>query len=99
MQHFMVQGLDGTDAGAHDRRMNARQEHLEVVKQLYDAGKLIYGAALLDENNAMCGSVMIVAFEDEAQLRKQWLDTEPYVTAGVWENYSIRPCKAPTIFA
>ena len=41
----------------------------------------------------MNGSVMVVDFPSEEDLRKDWLESEAYIVGKVWEDISIRKAK------
>ncbi len=86
---FLIVGLDGTDGKATERRLAARQMHIEKGDELLEAGNLWFGAALLDEAGQMNGSMYLVDFDDEAALQ-QWLDEEPYIKGGVWQTLEVR---------
>ena len=47
--HFIITGHDGSDAGALERRMNAREEHMRGVAEMVKQKKLLYAAAMLDD--------------------------------------------------
>ena len=94
---FLVIGRDGTDDGALERRLAARQAHLESLQRLKNNGEVLFGAALLDESERMIGSVMLVSFESRAAL-DSWLAAEPYVTSRVWQSVEVNPCKVPPLF-
>ena len=76
---FLVIGMDGTDSEALNRRLAAREAHIALGDKLRDAGKMLYGAAILDDNQKMIGSVLICEFDSREEL-DQWLREEPYVT-------------------
>ena len=90
MKQYVVTALDGTDPEALERRMKARPFHLDGARALKEAGCFVAGGAILDENGDMKGSVMIVQFEGDEQMR-QWLDNDPYVTQGVWKSIEVKP--------
>ena len=92
---FIVTGYDGKDAGAPARRMAVREEHLKGARQMYLEKKALYLAALVDEEEKMIGSVMIMDFPSEEALRDEWLSKEPYVTGGVWVDVKVEACKVP----
>lgn len=87
---YLILAYDGTDPGALDRRLAVRPRHLEVARAMADAGTLREGGALLDEEGRMVGSMAIVEFADRADLDR-WLETDPYVTGGVWQDIQVRP--------
>jgi len=87
---FIVFGYDGTDHGALDRRMAARTAHLEVVSSLKAAGMFLYGGAMLDDEGNMTGSVMVLDFPSEDDLREKWLNDEPFVIGNVWRKVEVR---------
>lgn len=90
MPQFVVIAYDGTDAGALDRRMAVRQAHLANVAPMVEAGTLKAGGAILDDAGKMIGSVTIADVPDRAALDR-WLETDPYVTGGVWQKIEVMP--------
>lgn len=98
MPQFIVIGHDGTDEGALDRRMAARDAHLKVCEDSVASGNQLIGAAMMNEAGKMNGSVMIMDFPDRAAL-DEWLAREPYVSGKVWERVEVIPCKVPDTFA
>jgi uncharacterized protein YciI len=82
---------------ALDRRMAARQAHLEALAELKADGKILYAAALLDNADQMIGSMLVVDLtrpEIDA-----WFETEPYLQHNVWDRsrIAIVPCRPPVI--
>lgn len=88
--HYLIIAHDGTDKGALDRRLAVRPKHLEIAKAMAEAGTLLEGGALLDEEGRMIGSMAIVDFPHREDL-DHWLATDPYVTGGVWQDIQVRP--------
>ncbi len=88
---FVVIGHDGTDEEAQARRQAVRHLHIELGEQLAEQGKMWYGAALLDDNGNMIGSMLVMNFVDQDAL-DEWLDVEPYVTGDVWRKIAIHRC-------
>jgi len=95
--HFIITGRDGSDAGAIGRRMKAREAHMRGVDQMVRDGRLLFAAAMLDEQGAMTGSVMFVDFESREELDR-YLATEPYVTGAVWQKIEVTACTIPPVF-
>jgi len=95
--YFIVNGYDHTDEKALDRRMQAREEHMKGVKAFHASKNFIFAAAMLNEAGNMCGSTMIVDFENRAELDK-WLESEAYVKGDVWERVEVVECKIPPLF-
>lgn len=85
---FVVVGLDGTDVGAPARRQAVRKAHIALGKKLLASRNLWYGAALLNDDGSMKGSMYLVSFPSEKAM-KAWLDKEPYVVGGVWKEITI----------
>lgn len=86
---FVINAYDYTDDGALERRMAARSAHVEMINQLKANNQALIGAAILDDNEKMIGSVIIGNFETRAELN-QWLEKEPYVTGKVWERIEVK---------
>lgn len=96
---FIVTGYDGTDEKALERRLAARAEHLKSVEERFKSGEFLYGAALLDDEGKMKGSMLVVQYPTREELDK-WLEVEPYITGNVWQKIDVQPCSvAPTFMA
>ncbi len=85
---FVVVGLDGTDSEAPTRRQAVRQEHIVMGDKLLAAGNLWYGAALLNDDGSMKGSLYVVSFKSERELNA-WLEKEPYMVGEVWKEVTV----------
>ena len=95
---FLVIAQDSTDVDAHDRRLSNRPEHLKHVEEGKNEGKIKYAAALLDEAEIMCGSMLVCEFTDSAEL-SEWLSEDVYLLNKVWGKISIQACRTAPIFA
>lgn len=87
---FVIIGRDGTDAEASARRQAVRTTHLEGIQPLVDAGNILMGGSILDDAGAMVGSVILADFPSREEL-DAWLDHDPYVTGGVWQQFEVTP--------
>jgi uncharacterized protein len=96
MQYLII-AHDAPDETAPERRQAAREQHLASIRRLKNEGRALYGAALLDDSGAMRGSILIVDFSTDEDLR-QYLASEPYVTGHVWEQVDVKPCRVPAVF-
>ena len=96
MQQFIIYALDHIDNDAFNRRMAARPAHLERMKSLRDNNNYVLGAAILDENEKMIGSNIILQFETEAAFY-DYLKTEPYVLGAVWGNIKINKTRVANL--
>ena len=94
---FAIIAFDGTDEQAPARRMQNRAAHIALSDDAVTRGEQVIGAALLDDNGAMRGSVMIVDFPSRQEL-DAWLAKEPYVLGKVWERIEIHACKVGPSF-
>ena len=92
---FLVISKDGKDKKAKDRRLAVRQSHLDLGEKMKKSGNRWYGAVLLDDNQNMIGSMAVMDFPSGKEL-KEWLDSEPYVTGGVWKSIEIIKCNVKT---
>lgn len=95
--NFIVNGYDHTDEHALERRMKVRDAHMAGIKEMFEYKKVLYAAAMLNEAGYMCGSTLIVDFENREEL-DEWLEVEPYVKDRVWERVEVIPCKVPPMF-
>lgn len=89
---FMVTAYDGTDTDAPGRRLATRPAHLDGIRKYKAAGNIIAGGAILDDDGRMIGSTLYVEFESREAL-DEWLNQDPYVTGGVWQDISVVPIR------
>ena len=81
-----------------ERRKTARPAHLERLKQLQEAGRLLLAGPYpaidsIDPGPAgFSGSLIVVEFES-LQAAQAWADDDPYVAAGVYHTVTVRPFK------
>ncbi|RLV69300.1 YCII-related [Streptomyces sp. CBMAI 2042] len=94
---FMLIGRDGTDEGALERRLAVRDAHIALGDTLVAEGKMLFGTALLDENDRMIGSMLVLDYPSRAEL-DQWLAVEPYAVSGVWEDITVTPVRVGPSF-
>lgn len=81
---FLVKAYDGP--GMLDKRMEVRPRHLEGMKAL--GNQIICAGGLLDEEDRMKGSALVMEFKDRAAL-DAYLANEPYVVEGVWQKIDV----------
>ncbi|MBX9691234.1 MAG: YciI family protein [Cyanobacteria bacterium] len=94
---YLVLGYDGDDDEALTRRLAVREAHIALGDKLRDEGKMLYGAAILDDTDKMIGSALICDFESREELDR-WLEKEPYVTGGVWKKIDVQKCRVGPSF-
>lgn len=85
---FLLIGLDGVDDEAPVRRQSVRPQHIARGNELMESGNLWYGAALLDDDGNMKGSMYFMDFASEDELN-EYLETEPYMIGDVWRDLTI----------
>lgn len=90
MLQYVIIAHDGSDADAPGRRNRVRPVHLDRARTMKAQNEFLFGGAILNEQQQMQGSVMIVQFATEEQF-KAWYDSEPYITEGVWKAITVYP--------
>ena len=96
MLQYVIISKDGSDEEALQRRMKVRPLHLKGARQLKDNNNFIVGGATLDEKGNMNGSVMIVQFETEDEM-KHWFEHEPYIKGNVWQTIEVKPFRVAEV--
>jgi uncharacterized protein YciI len=96
MKQYLVIAHDGKDDEALERRKNFRPNHLAGAKKLKENNNFIIGGAMLDDEENMRGSIMIVQFETQEDFQK-WYDNEPYITGGVWKEIEVKPFRVAEV--
>lgn len=80
------------------RRLQARPAHLDRLRTLQDQGRLIIAGPhpAIDSGepgDAGFSGSLIVAHFDDLTSAQHWADTDPYVAAGVYAHYTVKPFK------
>jgi uncharacterized protein YciI len=93
----MLYAIIGKDApGALAIRRQVRPGHLARAQQLVDAGRMVLAGPCpaIDSPDpgpaGFSGSVIIAEFES-LDAARAWAAADPYVTAGVFESWDVRP--------
>ncbi|HYN98636.1 MAG TPA: YciI family protein [Actinomycetota bacterium] len=71
--------------GAAEKRGPFREQHLQRVEKLIDAGAVIVAGALAD----MSASLLVFDIEGEDAVRAV-IESDIYWTKGIWTDYSVR---------
>jgi len=85
-------------AGTLDKRLTVRPQHLKRLEQLRDEGRLVLAGPhpAIDSDDpgpaGFTGSLVVAEF-DSLEDARQWADTDPYLTAGVYEQLTVKPFK------
>jgi uncharacterized protein len=93
---FLLEAYDGTDAGAIDRRMKVREDHLRKINVLKKKEEFLFGGAILNDSGMMIGSIIVYELPDRQAL-DEILKNEPYITGGVWEKIEIKSFRTAKI--
>jgi uncharacterized protein len=81
---FMAYCLD--KPGALELRMANRPKHVEYLTAHND--KLVFVGPLLDEKDAMIGTLAVLEVADRAEMDK-FLANDPYAKAGLFQSVSV----------
>lgn len=78
------------------RRLDNRPPHLERLKQLQDAGRLVLAGPFpaidsVDPGPAGFSGSLIVAEFPSLQEAQAWADADPFVAAGVYQRVTVKP--------
>lgn len=92
--YYAIFGEDAPDSLA--LRLSVREEHLERIRELVDAGRLFAAGPhpAIDSEDpgeaGFTGSLVIAEFPslEEAQA---WADSDPYAREGVFANVRVKP--------
>lgn len=90
---YAIYALDVADSGP--RRAASRPAHLERVKAMHAEGRIAMVGPLpkLDApsvEGGVAGSLIIAEF-DSLEAARAWIDSDPYVKAGVYASVDVRP--------
>jgi len=79
-----------------NKRIGARPDHVARLNQLKDEGRLILAGPhpaidVSDPGEAGFSGSLIVADFDDLQQAREWADSDPYVSAGVYSSVVVKP--------
>ncbi|MFT3960780.1 YciI family protein [Propionivibrio sp.] len=82
--------------GSLDKRLAARPAHLERLKALQEAGRMVLAGPFPAIDSADPGPAgftgsLIVAEFDSLEDAKAWADADPFVAAGVYAGVTVKP--------
>jgi uncharacterized protein len=81
---FVIIGHDSPNGAV--LRPTVRPAHLENLRPLVESGRVVVGGPFTDGS----GSLIVADFETEAAA-KAFVQSDPYVTQGVFERVEIKP--------
>lgn len=93
----MLYAIIGEDvADSLEKRLAARPAHLERLKALQDAGRLLLAGPFpaidsADPGPAGFSGSLIVAEFPSLDAARAWADADPYVAAGVYARVTVKP--------
>jgi len=79
-----------------DKRLAARPQHLSRLQALQDAGRLLLAGPFpaIDSTDpgpaGFTGSLIVAEFSD-LESAKIWANDDPFVSAGVYNNVTVKP--------
>lgn len=82
--------------GSQQKRLAARERHVQRLRELQNAGRMIVAGPCpaIDSPDpgpaGFSGGVIIAEF-DSLEAAKNWADSDPYVTAGVYVKVTVKP--------
>jgi uncharacterized protein YciI len=91
---YMIIGRDAPGSLAIRRRV--RNAHLERIRLLVDAGRVVLAGPLpaIDSANpgdaGFAGSLIVGEF-DSMEAARNWIAADPYVTDGVFDSFEVQP--------
>jgi hypothetical protein len=94
--HFLVLAWDVSDDG-EARRDAARPAHAESIRELWEQGRVVLGAGILDDAGMVRGSLVVVDYPNRDEV-DAYLAHEPFVTERVWDRVEVHPLRLPDFY-
>jgi uncharacterized protein YciI len=94
--HYLIYAEDAPDS--LEKRRSVRAAHLERIERLKSEGRLIVAGPFLEDDetdssiSGVKGSLIIAEFDNLADA-KAWAAADPYATAHVYANITVKPFK------
>lgn len=91
---YMIIGRDAPGSLAIRRRV--RSAHLERIRQLVDAGRVVLAGPIPaidspDPGEAGFAGSLIVGEFDSLEAAREWIAADPYVTDGAFDSFEVLP--------
>jgi uncharacterized protein len=92
--YYLIKAKDRP--GTLERRQAARPAHLQRLQELQQQGRLLLAGPIpaIDHPNpgpaGFIGSLIIAEF-DTRETAESWANSDPYVSAGVYEAVTVEP--------
>jgi uncharacterized protein YciI len=93
----MVLAWDGAGEEAVARRDAWRAAHMESITALFQQGRVVLGAGILDDDGVVRGSLVVTDYPDRADV-DGYLASEPFQTEGVWDRVEVYPLRLPEMY-
>ncbi len=79
-----------------EKRLEARPDHIARLTALKNEGRLLLAGPFpaidaQDPGQAGFSGSLIVAEFDDIEAAKQWAEADPYVSAGVYQQVTVKP--------
>jgi hypothetical protein len=81
-----------------EKRLSVRPAHIARLQALQDEGRMLLAGPhpKIDSEDpgpaGFTGSLIVAEFES-LQAAQEWVDADPYIAAGVYENVIVKPFK------
>lgn len=95
--HFLVLAWDHPTEEGVARRDAARASHNASIRELWEQGHVLLGAGVLDEQDVIRGSLVVVDYPTRADVDR-YLESEPFATSDVWERVEVHPLRVGDIY-
>lgn len=95
--HFLVLAWDGPGDESVARRDAARPAHSSSIRELWEQGRVVLGAGILDDAKVVRGSLVVVDYPSREDV-DGYLATEPFATEGVWDRVEVHPLYLPDFY-
>jgi uncharacterized protein YciI len=87
--------LPGDDGPA--RRDDLRPAHAASIRDLWEEGRVVLGAGVLDEAGVVRGSLLVVDYPSREEV-DGYLASEPFATGGLWDRVEVHPLRLPDFY-
>lgn len=78
-------------------RDELRPAHAVSITELFEAGSVLFGAGIYDENETVRGSIIITCHESRDDL-DSYLESEPFQVGRLWASVEVHPLKVPEMY-
>lgn len=94
---YLLTARDHPGSQGEALRDDLRSAHSEMITARFEAGEVLFGGGVFDDEGVVRGSIIVLDMPSRAAV-DAYLTTEPFQTEGLWAEVEIHELKVSARF-